>query len=106
MKINDNEDDNESIERFKSPIVIIPVLFIIVFIILLTACHIMKTLSQHAEASEDRMFVTIEGTSRYYIVYDKETMVEYIISSGNINTPSTFIMLVNADGTPKLYKEE
>lgn len=38
------------------------------------------------------------------IVYDKDTGVMYAVSRGPYNQ-GTFVMLVNADGTPKIYEE-
>ena len=40
---------------------------------------------------------------RYYVVYDVETNVEYIVSNGPSNK-GTFIMCVDSTGKPKLYK--
>lgn len=51
------------------------------------------------------MFVSVEETGNWMIVYDKETKVMYAVSYGSYNR-GTFTMLVNADGTPKLYEGE
>lgn len=48
------------------------------------------------------MFVQIESTNRWIIVYHKETYVMYAVSAGNYNG-GTFTLLVNADGTPMIY---
>ena len=56
-----------------------------------------------AEINENH-FVKVH---RYYytdIVYDTETNVMYAVSAGSDNRGS-FCLLVNPDGTPKLYKE-
>ena len=61
----------------------------------------------YTKASEGNILVPIENNYYYYIAYDKETMVEYVISSGSANDgPVIITPLINADGTPKLYKEE
>lgn len=41
----------------------------------------------------------------YYIVYDKETKVMYTKSNSSSNC-GDFTLLVNADGTPKLWESE
>ena len=51
--------------------------------------------------SED-MFEKIGGYLYTRIVYDKQTGVEYAMSWGCYNE-GTLTMLVNADGTPKIY---
>lgn len=55
--------------------------------------------------ADDSVFITISYKAEYQIVYDKETKVMYAMSDGSYNRGS-FVMLVNADGTPKLYKGE
>lgn len=51
------------------------------------------------------MFVIVEEASRWLVVYERETKVMYAVSYGTHNS-GTFTMLVNADGTPKLWKGE
>ena len=57
--------------------------------------------------STNRMFTIIPsaGTGAFYIVYDNETKVMYAVSNGDYNR-GVLTMLVNADGTPKLYEGE
>ena len=57
--------------------------------------------------STDRMFTKIPsaGNSSFYIVYDNETKVMYAVSDGMYNS-GNLTVLVNADGTPKLYEVE
>jgi len=55
--------------------------------------------------ANDDVFVTVSCKSEYQIVYDKETKVMYVMSNSSYNM-GNFTMLVNADGTPKLYKGE
>ena len=50
------------------------------------------------KASDD-MFVTVSEGRLYDVLYDKDTKVMYVNSYRGV-----FAMLVNADGTPKLYK--
>ena len=51
------------------------------------------------------MFVIIEESSDYVVVYHRETRVMYAVSYGGYNC-GNFTLLVNADGTPMLYKGE
>lgn len=44
-------------------------------------------------------------TSSFYIIYDNQTKVMYAVSDGHYNA-GNLTMLVNADGTPKLYDGE
>lgn len=52
------------------------------------------------------MFTKVEsGLNDFYVVYDNETKVMYAVSDG-LNNTSVLTMLVNADGTPRLYEGE
>ena len=57
--------------------------------------------------STGRMFTEIHSTGNddFYVVYDNETKVMYAVSDGNY-TRGVLTMLVNADGTPRLYDVE
>lgn len=48
------------------------------------------------------MFVRVEATEAFSIVYHKETKVMYAVSTGTYNF-GTFTLLVNADGSPMRY---
>lgn len=50
-------------------------------------------------------FITIEHDLYSRIVYDRDTLVMYAVSDGRENK-GVFTLLVNPDGTPKLYKEK
>lgn len=50
------------------------------------------------------MFVCIEETGSWAVVYHKETKVMYAVSEGSYNH-GTFTMLVNADGTPMVWEK-
>ena len=52
------------------------------------------------KASDD-VFVMVSKNFSYVVVYDRETKVMYVDSYRGV-----FAMLVNADGTPKLYEGE
>lgn len=52
--------------------------------------------------ANDDVFVTVSESLYYAIVYDRETKIMYTMSKDNYN----FTVLLNVDGTPKLYKGE
>ena len=59
--------------------------------------------SENANQKETSMFVKIESTTLFDVVYHKNTKVMYAISRGMYNQ-GTFTLLVNADGTPMLWE--
>lgn len=76
-------------------------------ILTVIACMMLSSCSKVETAkSEDNtaMFVTVETTTFWKIVYQKDTKVMYVVSDGSYNH-GTFTLLVNADGTPMLYEE-
>ena len=50
------------------------------------------------------MFIEVERTVSWRIVYHKNTKVMYAVSFGTYNC-GTFTLLVNADGSPMLWEE-
>ena len=80
----------------------------IVVCLLLIMCGLIVGCVDEVTASDykdDYMFTKIYGDGDFYIVYDNETKVMYAVSDGLYNR-GTLTMLVNADGTPKLYDGE
>ena len=77
---------------------------LLVCVLMLTGCN-NKVIKQSENNSNTSMFVEIERTMNYIVVYCKSTKVMYAISDGSYNH-GTFTLLVNADGTPMLYKGE
>jgi hypothetical protein len=49
------------------------------------------------------MFIKLEETYKWQIVYHKDTKVMYAVSIGHYNS-GNFTLLVNADGTPMIYE--
>lgn len=49
------------------------------------------------------MFVVVDRTAHYHIVYHRSTKVMYAVSNGN-NCQGVFTLLVNPDGTPMLWE--
>lgn len=56
-----------------------------------------------ADADEPSMFVIVERTQVWNVVYHKDTKVMYAVSGGAYNN-GTFTLLVNPDGTPMLWE--
>lgn len=56
----------------------------------------------HADTTST--FIEVENYDFFDVVYDKDTKVMYAVSSRYYNK-GNFIMLVNVDGIPKLWKE-
>lgn len=76
-------------------IVTIITIALVVVMLFFSGC---STSNNSIKASND-VFITVSSDRIYDVVYDKETNVMYVRSYMGV-----FKMLVNADGTPKLYK--
>ena len=76
---------------------------LIVGMLSLTACAKVESINDNKQ-DETSMFVEIESTSMWKVVYHKETKVMYTVSYGSYNG-GNFTLLVNADGSPMLWRE-
>lgn len=74
---------------------------IISLIIICTGCATVEKAPQQSEIS---MFVKVESTDWFNIVYHRETKVMYAVSTGGYDG-GNFTLLVNADGSPMIYDE-
>lgn len=54
--------------------------------------------------SDTSMFVCVEQTSVWRIVYHKDTKVMYAVSDGGYNG-GTFTVILGADGNPMLWEK-
>lgn len=80
------------------------ILICIACMFLLCGCFETAEIEQAKEKQENTsMFVEVEETTNWRVVYHKETKVMYAVSDQQ-NNRGTFTLLVNADGTPLLYK--
>ena len=70
--------------------------------ILFASCNLSKV-EKEPQLNEASMFVLIEESSIWKVVYHKETKVMYAVSWGSYNM-GTFTLLVDKDGKPLLYK--
>lgn len=62
-----------------------------------------KTEAVTEAAKETPIFVEIEHSLNWVIVYHKDTKVMYAVSNSHYNS-GTFTLLVNAYGNPMLYE--
>ena len=79
---------------------IIAIMIIVMLVIIGLSFIGCDNTNNSVKASND-MFVTVSEGSLYSVLYDKDTKVMYVNSYRGV-----FAMLVNADGTPKLYEGE
>lgn len=83
----------------------------IIAICLLTVCVFLGSCTKvmtdeqisNSETTNSSMFILVETTETWQVVYHKETKVMYAVSSGYYNS-GTFTLLVNADGTPMIWE--
>ena len=72
-------------------------------IFLLAGCE--RTTVEEEDVRTTSVFVTVENNTLFNVVYDKETRVMYSVSNFGHGS-GVLTMLVNADGTPKLWEQE
>ena len=78
---------------------------IMVVTIVLGLAGYATTTAESVGSDDSSMFVVIETTTDWDIVYHKETKVMYAVGGGTTKTTGVFTVLVNADGTPMLYEK-
>ena len=79
------------------------ILICIACMVLLCGCSVAKTEKANEKQENISMFVEVEQAMNWKVVYHKETKVMYVVSDGSYSR-GAFTLLVNADGTPMLYK--
>lgn len=82
---------------------IILLIALVLIAVMLTGCG--TQVQREDQKIKSSMFVIVESTMYWWIVYDVDTKVMYQVSTGAYNY-GNFCLLVNADGTPKLWKGE
>lgn len=82
------------------------IMLLIAVVLLTTGCN-SSTVMKEEDISESgdkfSMFVEVESGPHWKIFYDRETLCMYVMSRGSYNW-GTFTLLVNSDGTPKLWE--
>ena len=81
------------------------ILVIVVFSFMFTACTMTPVASEEQELDYESMFVIVEETFSWRIVYHKYTRVMYAVSDSSYNRGS-FTLLVDAEGNPLLWNGE
>lgn len=89
---------NKSIKKFLATI-----LLVIIIALTFVGCTTQATTEEDIDNTECSMFVYVESTMIYDVVYHKDTKVMYVISRGSYNQ-GTFTVMLNADGTPMVYE--
>ena len=72
-------------------------------LVLLLFASCTATVEKSENQQEASMFVQIEQTNFWEVVYHRKTKVMYTVSRGMYNS-GNFTLLVNPDGTPMIYK--
>lgn len=89
-------------------LIIILILLLLVgyseILLLLTSCSKSTKQSNNEDIYEKYSFTTIMYSDDYNIVYQNETKVMYAMSTNCYNA-GNFIVLVDENGKPMLYKE-
>ena len=78
------------------------ILLAVIACMMLSSCNKVETAKDEDDTS---MFVEVETTEFWNVVYHKDTKVMYIVSNGYQNC-GTFTLLVDADGKPMIYEGE
>lgn len=89
---------NSAKSKFIATIIAITLVIMVLFFV---GCD---NTNNSVKASDD-VFVMVSENSAYTVWYDRETKIMYVMSNSSYNV-GNFTVLLNADGTPKLYKGE
>lgn len=85
---------------------ILTIALIALLVMTLTGCSTGKTDEQYISESEqdNAMFFLVSLEQSGWVIVDKTTRVMYWLSNGPYNR-GTLTMLVNPDGTPRIWEE-
>ena len=76
------------------------IILAVIACMMLSSCNRVETAKGEDDTS---MFVKVETTTFWDVVYHKDTKVMYVVSTGSYNH-GTFTLLVDADGKPMIYE--
>lgn len=80
------------------------VIAILITLVMLTLCGCEGKATVNSEGLQEKsMFVMVEDSYTFTVVYHRDTNVMYAISHSGYNS-GNFCLLVNPDGTPMLWK--
>lgn len=71
--------------------------------LLLCACGVPNTVTQEQNTHGTSMFIEVEYTAYWKVVYHRDTKVMYTVSWAGEGA-GVFTMLMNADGTPQTWR--
>lgn len=71
---------------------------------IIVLAYIFKDIVAIESKADNGRFIKIDTYNYGYIIYDKQTKVEYAVSDGAYNR-GTITLLVDHEGKPLLYKE-
>lgn len=80
---------------------IILLVVLVVLTMMLSGCS--ETVTEE-RVEKESMFIMVESASTYSVLYDRKTKVMYAVSKYGSGS-GVFTLLVNADGSPKLWEE-
>lgn len=80
------------------------IMLIVTLIILVTVLSGCSTTVTEERIEKESMFVVVQSASMYSVLYDRKTKVMYAVSKYGSGS-GVFTLLVNADGSPKLWEE-
>ena len=89
----------------KKILTIVICLFMIIFGLIACATSTVNATDSNNNYNGNMFTKVKSGLGDFYVVYDNETKVMYAVSDGLYNS-GVLTMLVNADGTPKIYEGE
>lgn len=99
-----NSVDNQREKEITMKKTFIVLMMIVAMAFGLIGCHD-DSQPKELESVDGSSFLIVEYGVNYDIVYHKETKVMYVVSDGEYNR-GNFTVMVNADGTPMVYKED
>ena len=80
-------------------------LIIVSIILMFAGCASIKSEAKEVDDTDDgNTFILVDADYYCWVVYHKDTKVMYAVSRSP-NNIGTYTLLVNADGTPMIWKE-
>lgn len=81
------------------------IIAVLIFCVALFGCSVSNVPTESDYNTKNPMFVCVEQTEDWMIVYHKDTKVLYAVSDRRYNR-GNFTLLVNPDGSPMIYESE
>ena len=79
------------------------IVVMLVVMLMISGCG--KDVAESDSGDDSSMFVSVERTGIWRVVYHKDTKVMYAVSFGGYNS-GTFTLLVDRDGKPLLWEDK